>query len=425
MPLFDKKVQRKHDKTFAALDVGASKVCFAIARIDSQNDQKFKKQIPFKITGIGYQKNKGVKNGVIIDLEALEESISSAIEAAENSSSKTVDSVYVNIPSVWTSSHFLTNEIYLGDKSVSDIHLQRLLGIDHETSIPQTHQIIHILPISYELDDILNIRDPSGMVGRKLVVHLHVISAPSGLIRNLVRCIGNCRLDVEGCLVSSYASGISTLVDDEKELGVTVIDMGGGCTSMASFYEDRLINIQNIPVGGITITNDIARSIGTPITQAERLKILYGASIPLESDKQETILVQQMGEHNMVEAQPMARNLLIQIIQSRVEEIFELIQKNIESSRADPIVFQRFVLTGGGSQLSGLRDLMASFFGKQIRIASPFSVSGGSDIVNTPIFSTCAGLLQYAFRDSTEKEILYREKSNVWNRFRLWLKENF
>ncbi len=293
MSLFIKRLPKPKSEVFAALDIGTSKVCCAIARAASKKNQD---QASLKVAGIGYQLSKGLRGGNIIDLEALEDSILNAVHAAEQTATQNINSVYVAIPGRWAQSHRVKVEIQLSNHPVNESHLKRLLSLNRDISIPQDRQVIHMLPIGYEVDDVKGIRDPLGMIGQRLAVLLHVVTAPVGMIRNLTSCVGRCHLDIADFVVSPYASGLSTLVDDEMELGVTLIDIGAGQTSVSTFIEGNLSSLTTIPIGGANITNDIARGLAAPLVQAERLKTLYGTLIASSSDDRESIMVAQMGE---------------------------------------------------------------------------------------------------------------------------------
>jgi len=430
MSLFTKKTPTEKSELFAALDIGANKICCAIAKVNNRtssggNPGDINSQL--RIVGVGYQVSRGIKAGKIIDLEALEDSILNAVHSAEQTAKQNINSVYVNLPAGATSSHNIRAEIYLSNNAVDETHLRRLLSVNRDTSINADRQVIHVLPLSYCLDSIEGIRDPRGMIGEKLSVNLHVVSAPIGLIRNLTSCIGRCHLDVAGYVVPPYASGLAILVEDELELGVTIVDLGGGNTTIASFYEGNLVHIDSIPLGGSSITNDIARGLATPLAQAERLKTLYGTLIPSSSDDRESILVTQMGETDKTQAYQIPKGTLIHIIRSRVEEILELVGESMRRSPADPVVYQRIVLTGGTNQLQGIREMASHILGKQVRLGQPTGLIGMGDIVTSPTFSTCAGLLQYGLQDYSGNQIIRINagKSQVWQRFNMWIKENF
>ena len=426
---FKKKSLNEASELFAALDIGSSKVCCAIAKINDRpkGDSGTYDSGQMRVIGIGQQISKGIKGASIIDLEALEDSILNAVHSAEKMANHTISGIYVNLSAGCVISHNLRAEIQLSSHAVDETHLRRLLNLSRDTSIPADRQIIHVLPLSYTLDDVRGIRDPRGMYGNKLSVMLHVVSAPIGIMKNLISCIGRCHLDIAGFVVAPYASGLSTLVEDELELGVTLIDMGGGTTTMASFAGENLINVINIPVGGAHITHDIARGLATPLAQAERLKTLYGTLISSSSDDGENILVSQMGEIHSAHTHQVPKKVLTHIIRSRVEEIFELISFHMKNSGIDPLVYQRIVITGGGSQLPGLLELATNTLEKQVRLGQPTGLSGFSDIVTNPMFSTCAGLLQYGLQDYTGNQAsrLSGNRLQLWHRLSNWVRENF
>ncbi|RZI47062.1 cell division protein FtsA [Candidatus Finniella inopinata] len=430
MSFFTKKLPIQRKELFAALDIGSSKVCCAIAKLDgarpSPDDVPMEGR-SLRVVGVGYQLSKGLKSGAIIDLESLEDSILSAVQNAEQAARQNINSVYVSLPASFTQSHILRTEISLSGNPVDESHLRRLLNLNYEGIVKNNRHIIHILPLSYTLDSITGIRDPKGMVGETLSATLHVVSAPLSLIRNLSGCIGRCHLDIAGYVSSAYASGLATLVEDELELGVTVIDMGGSQTTIASFINGTLVRINSIPLGGGSITADIARGLGTPLAQAERLKTLYGTLMPSSSDDRENIFIQSMGETDNSYQQHVSKGMLIHIIRSRVEEILDLVSQKMKTSEVDPLVYQRLVITGGASQLQGLREVTGQLLTKQVRLGLPMGLTGTVDMINNPAFSTCAGLLFYALQDYNGDQVgpLAPAKWQIAQRLGLWFKENF
>jgi cell division protein FtsA len=428
MVFFTKKTQTSRRGIIAALDIGASKVCCAIAKVT--DDPKKVGMRSLDLIGIGQQLSRGMKGGIVVDLDALEESILNAVHSAEQMADETIESVYVNLPTTSAMSHAVEVELPLSNQAIDETHLRRLLSMGRSDSIPADHQIIHALPLSYSIDGNDCIKDPRGLFGQKLGALFHLVTAPKTFLKNIESCVGRCHLSVAGFVISPYASGLSTLVEDELELGVTIIDMGGGNTSIASFLDGTLIHVDNIPLGGAHITSDIARGLSTPLSQAERLKTLYGTVIPSTTDERESILVPQLGEQqSSPHAHHVPKSFLTQIVRARAEEIMEHVWKRLKNSGMEQLVCQRIVLTGGGSQLPGIREMATQFWGKQIRIGHPLGLSGISDITENPMFSTCAGLLQYGWRDLAvvdERRIqALNESPNLWNKITHWVRENF
>jgi cell division protein FtsA len=424
MSFFKKKSPAEKSEIVAALDLGTSKICSAIAKVNEQATSDATSSL--RIVGLGHQVSKGLKGSNIVDLDALEDSILNAVHSSEQQAQRNISGVYVNIPAGATLSQTVRNEMYLSGATVDESHLRKLLTLGRDSVIAADRHIIHILPISYELDGVRGIRDPKGMVGDKLSVFLHIVSAPVGFVRNVMACIGRCHLDVKGFVASAYASGLATLVDDEMELGVTVIDMGGGHTSMASFYEGALLNVSTINIGGNIVTQDIARGLATPLSQAERLKTLYGSVLPPSADDREPIMITQMGESHSNFSNQISKKTLTHIIRARVEETFELVLRKMKTSDVDPIVYQRIVLTGGASQMQGIRDLALQIFGRPVRVAHPSGLTGMGDLITSPAFATCAGLLRYSIQDlKGDKGILPQSKIGGWNRLNSWFKQNF
>lgn len=413
MKPFQKTNKKQNSEIIAALDVGTSKVCCIIGRQDDSKN--------IRILGFGQQASRGVRQGKIVDLEQLEDSILNAVHTAEQMSGKTISRLIVNLPTSVVHINHVTSKLQLGGRVIEDQHIKRLVSSIKDQNI--NHQIIHVLPTVYELDGITDIVDPRGMIGDRLSVLLSVLTAPISLVRNISSCLARCRLEVEAFVVGGYASGLSTLVEDELSLGATLIDIGGETTSIACFIEGSLIDIRAIPMGGDHVTRDIARVLATPIAQAERLKNLYGTLIQVTSDDRESIIVPQLGELDHNVNLTVSRFYLSEIIRARMEEIFEHIKKNIPSS----LSHQRIVLTGGGSQISGLRELAHDRLGGQVRIGSPHHLIGGSDSLQSPLLATCAGLLQFGLDKQKNYIPLSANKNQpqFLKNITKWIKENF
>lgn len=427
MSFFTKKTQKNGRSVFAALDIGTNKVCCAIAKTELSSKEGTGEVLRLK--GIGQHLSRGLKGGAIVDLDALEGSIVNAVHTAERLTEETIEEVYVNLSAASTTSQTIEVHLTLDNQAVDETHIRRLLALGRHNKIPQNQQIIHAIPVSYSIDESHGINDPRGMFGHKLGVVLHIVTAPLSLIRNLSNCIGRCHLDIAGFVVSPYASGLSTLVSDELELGVTVVDIGGGSTSIASFIDGTLVHIDSVPLGGGHITSDIARGLATPLIQAERLKTLYGTVITSSADERESILVPQLGEDASPQPHNIPKSVLIHIIRARAEEILEHVWRRLCVSGMDQLVCQRIVLTGGGSQLPGIREMASTMWNKQIRIGQPIGITGLSDMATNPMFSTCSGLLQYGYRDyaaeNQQRLQVLNDSAKPWARAVTWIRENF
>ena len=422
MGIFKKKSQSKQQELFTALDIGASKVCCAIARPTGSDDKKF------QLLGVGHQASQGLKAGKIIDLDALENTIINAVHSAEKMAGETISDIYVNFPSTYTFSKTIQTQIEIGNQRIDDAHMRRLLTIDYKRHLQEDRDIIHALPITYVLDSAPGIRDPRGMHGKTLKAIFLVISAPSTIIQNLTLCLNRSQLNLAGFVVTPYASGLATLVKDELSLGATVIDLGGGNTTIASFLEGALVHFDSLPIGGSHITRDIARGLSTPLNHAERLKTLYGSLLEATSDEQETVVTPQLGEAGVAQNNHVPKSMLTRIIRSRVEETLEMAWDKLKASGMDRLVCQRIVLTGGGSQFHGIQDLATKIFNKPVRIGRPMQCQGISDFSQDPMFATCAGLLEYAWQDFTgrkETVKLVTEPQHMWHKVSGWIRENF
>jgi cell division protein FtsA len=410
----------------AALDIGSSKVCCFIARTDGAAAPR--------VIGIGQQASRGIKSGAIVDLEQAEVSVLNAVHAAEQMAGETIDRVVVNLSGGYPASSTVGVEVSLNGHEVGEADLRRALAYGHQTQLQRQEedhgrQMIHSIPTGYSIDGNRGIRDPRGMFGDQLGVHMHIITASSGAVRNVSTCIQRCHLEPVAFVVSPYASGLACLVEDELELGATVIDMGGGTTTIAVFYEHNVIFTDVIPVGGHHVTSDIARGLSTPLVHAERMKTLYGHVIAAPTDERELIDVPQVGEEDSSESQQIPRSLLVGIIQPRVEETLELVRSRLELSGFDKVAGRRVVLTGGACQLPGTRELASTVLDKQVRIGRPAQVNGLAEATAGPAYATCAGLLNYAVTAEVpvpgEPAPVEREAGGLVGRLGHWLREHF
>jgi cell division protein FtsA len=263
------------------------------------------------------------------------------------------------------------------------------------------------------------------MYGERLGVNMHVVGASAAAVRNLSAAIGRAHLELGAVVVSPYAAGLSSLIGDEIALGATIIDMGGGTTSVGVFFDGNLIFADTVPVGGCHVTNDIARGLSTPIAQAERIKALFGSAIAATSDERETIAVPQIGEEEQGPVNHVPKSLLVGIIAPRLEETFELVRDRLEANGFDKFASRRLVLTGGACQLHGARELAALILDKQVRIGRPLSVEGLAESTGGPAFSAAAGLINFALSERALPARAHRRAPpGVLGRVTQWLREN-
>lgn len=410
----------------AALDVGTTKVSCFIARLTDDEGH-------FDVVGVGHQASAGIKGGTVIDLEAAETAIRQTVHAAENMAAETMKGyplreVVINVPGIHAHSHHFSADIDVLGQEVTDQDVRRAMARAQEQNVSPDRELIHTIPVGYTIDGHHGIRDPRGLFGQSMQVDIHLVTGDSGALRNIATCIERSHLEIAAMCVSPYAAGLASLVEDEMDLGCTVIDMGGGVTSIAVFMGGNLIYTDAIPVGGQHVTSDIARGLTTSIAQAERLKTLYGSAIASTNDENELLDVPQIGEDDHAHPNHVPRSLLVGIIQPRVEEIFELVRARLQDSGLGPAIGRRVVLTGGASQLPGLRDLGQAVLDKQVRLGRPIRLGGLPEAVCGPAFATTAGLLSYITERSDEmpQQVLAQsEPESLMQRVRLWLRENW
>jgi cell division protein FtsA len=404
----------------AALDIGTTKVCCFIARVEDDNP---------RVLGIGHQISRGLRNGAIIDLETAASSILNAVHAAEEMAGETISRVVANLSGGFSASRIIRTEIGVTGREITDADMQRALETGYLLREPGDRQVIHSVPVGFSVDDSRGIRDPRGMFGERLGVNMHVVTASAAAVRNQTSAIGRSHLEVEALVVSPYAAGLSCLVEDEIGLGVTVIDMGGGTTTIGVFFDGNLIFADYVPVGGGHVTNDIARGLSTPIAHAERLKTLFGSAIAASTDEREMIAVPQIGEEDEGHVNHVPRSLLVGIIAPRIEETFELVRNRLEASGFDKVAGRRVVLTGGACQLHGAREFAGLILDKQVRIGRPQRVAGLAEATGGPAFATTAGLLHFALSERAEASGARRSAAGppagVFGRLGHWLKQNF
>lgn len=411
----------------AVLDIGSTKICCLIAKPNVDRGP-YGDSGP-KIVGIGSHQSKGIRNGAVIDLDAAEHAIRSAVERAEQMAGDNIEQVVMNLSAGKPKSKMVACEVSIGGHDITEHDMRRLMdpnSLSGET--PDDREVIHKVPVGFSVDGNRGVRDPIGMYGNTLGVNVHMVTAAMAPLRNLKTVVERCHLEVADIVASPYASALACLVEDEMRMGATCVDIGGGTTGIAVFFDGELVHTDVIPAGGNHITNDIARGLSTPFAHAERMKTLYGTCLPSASDDGEVIQVPLVGEADETGTVQVPRSMLVGIIRPRVEEIIDLVKQRLKKAGFEQLA-GRVVLTGGTSQLTGVAEMASQVFAHPVRLAAPLPIDGLAEAVSGPCFATSAGLLRYALA-APEQKIdaaidLERPPESLIGKLGFWLRENF
>jgi cell division protein FtsA len=372
---------------FGVLDIGTTKIACLIGRTESDGT--------LRVLGFGWNKGRGVRGGGIVDLEEAERAIRACVGQAEDMADTRLHGVTVNLTCGQPESKLFNVQWPVGGRAVNESDIRAVVREGRLRAASDGREPIHAMPLHFSVDDTDRVVDPRGLYCTTLTSRLHMIDAAATALRSLSACIGRCDLEIEELVSAPMAAGLSTLVADERELGVTVIDMGGGTTGMAVFAEGQLLHTAQLPIGGTHVTKDLAVGLSTPIVHAERLKTLFGNVQACADDEKELLPVPLVGEDEGQFSQ-VPRIMVMNIIRPRIEETFEMVKERLDSSGMVRAAGNRVVLTGGACQLPGVRDLAAQMLGKQVRLARPAALRGLPELASGPAFATAAGLLTWA-----------------------------
>ncbi len=414
----------------AAIDVGSTKICCMIARVVISEDAGGKRP-KLKILGIGHHAATGLKGGVVVNLDEAERSIRLAVDAAERMAQCSIHDVYVNVSGGRPQCYSHKGSVRVRDQIVSDGDTGAAIADAMRKVNANGKVLLHASPVQYDLDDAKGIDDPRGMFGEQLDVDVNAVVVEPSAMRNLSLVVERCHLNVKGFVMSPYAAGRAVLAADEMELGVTLIDMGGATTSVAVFYGGRLIFADVLSIGGYHITRDLAQGLSTTIAHAERIKTLYGSGLASIYDDRETISVPLLGERGVDKINQVPRSMLTGIIRPRLEEKFEIVRDCLENSPVAGKAGHRIVLSGGASQLTGMREAAGQMLDGQIRMGSIPAIAGLPESAKTSSFAVVTGLLQYAINPDrhTARLISYPQEQEQGNgyfsRVGKWIKGSF
>ncbi len=424
----------RRSQIVCVIDIGTSKVACLIAELTPVrgNEALRGRTHRAEIIGIGHQRSRGIKGGAVVDLDAAEHSIRLAVDAAERMAEVEVRSVIVNMSGGRLASDAFTAEVVLRGNGVNENDIRRVFEATSQTGARQGRSVLHSLATGFSIDATRHIRDPHGMVGDKLGVDMHVVTSDEYSVRNLMLAIERCHISVEAVVASPYAAGLATLVDDEAEMGVAVVDIGGGTTSVGVFMNGVLVHSDAIAIGGHHVTLDIARGLSTALGHAERLKVLHGSAIGSPSDDRETLAVASFDQDDREQVRHVSRAQLVGIIRPRVEEILELVRDRLKKAGFNGPSGRRIVITGGGAQLTGLTELCRIVISKQVRVGRPLGVQGLPESVKGPAFSVPVGLLVYPqvaglehFEPRSSGLMLGTGTDGYLSRVGRWFKESF
>ena len=392
-----KPLGARQSATLSVLDVGTSKVVCLVAELLPVGEPASLRGRTHlaRVVGIGHQRSHGLKGGAIVDLEAAEGAIRQAVHAAEWMARVEIRSVIVSLTGGRLGSKQFAAEAPVRGGPVGPNDVARVLGAASAGSFRPNRATLHALPTGYVLDGVGPIVDPLGMVGDKLGVDLHVVTAEAAAARNLMLAVERCHLGVEAMIATPYAAGLSVLVDDEAEMGAVTIDLGGGTTSFGVFGGGQIVHADAVAVGGHHVTMDIARGLSTRIADAERLKIGHGSATVAGFDERDTIAVPQVDEDERDVSSLLSKAHLARIIRPRIEEILELVRDRLKAAGFADAAGRQVVLTGGASQLPGLPEVVRHFMSGQVRVGRPLGIKGLPEAARGPAFSVVAGLLAY------------------------------
>jgi len=411
-------VSKKAEKNLiVGLDIGTSKVVAIVGEVTPENE--------IEVIGIGSHPSRGLKKGVVVNIESTVQSIQRAVEEAELMAGCQIHSVYAGIAGSHIRSLNSHGIVAIRDKEVTTFDVERVIDAARAVAIPADQRILHILPQEFIIDNQEGIREPIGMSGVRLEAKVHMVTGAVSAAQNIIKCVRRCSLEVDDIILEQLASSYAVLTEDEKELGVCLIDMGGGTTDMAVFTEGAIRHTAVIPIAGDQVTNDIAVALRTPTQHAEEIKIKYACALTQLASVDESIEVPSVGDRP---ARRLARQTLAEVVEPRYEELFTLIQAELRRSGFEDLCAAGIVLTGGCAKMEGVVELSEEIFHMPVRLGLPQYISGLVDVVRNPIYSTGVGLLLFGYQNRAMREAEVRMGGgfrSVVRRMKSWFQGNF
>ena len=408
--------KREDRNLLVGLDIGTSKVVAIVAEVSPEG--------AIEVIGLGSSASRGLKRGVVVNIESTVQSIQRAVEEAELMAGCEINTVYTGIAGSHVKSINSHGIVAIRDKEVSAGDIERVIDAAKAVAIPADQRVLHVLPQEFIIDSQEGIPDPIGMSGVRLEAKVHLVTGAVSAAQNIVKCVQRCGLSVEDIVLEQLASSHAVLTDDEKELGVCIIDMGGGTTDIAVFCGGAIQHTAVIPIAGSQVTNDIAVSLRTPAQYAEEIKIKYACALSQLANPDETIEVPSVGDRP---PRRLARQTLAEVVEPRYEELYHLVRKELRRSGFEELIAAGIVLTGGSAKMEGAIDLAEEVFHMPVRLGVPQYVDGLSDVVRNPIHATGVGLLLYgqeALQTRAEAAQSKLGVGNVLRRMKSWFQGN-
>jgi len=414
-------MSKKLDRNLiVGLDIGTSKVVALVGEIRSDDS--------IEIIGLGSHPSRGLKKGVVVNIESTVQSIQRAVEEAELMAGCQINSVYAGIAGSHVRSLNSHGIVAIRNKEVTAEDVDRVIDAARAVAIPADQKILHILPQEFIIDNQEGIREPVGMAGVRLEAKVHIVTGAESAAQNIVKCVQRCGLSVDDVVLEQLASSYAVLADDEKELGVCLVDIGGGTTDIAVFSGGAIRYTAVIPIAGDQVTNDIAVSLRTPTHHAEEIKMKYACALSQLAHADETIEVPSVGDRP---PRRLARQTLAEVVEPRYEELFQMVRMELQRSGYEEVIAAGVVLTGGSSKMEGAVELAEEIFHMPVRLGSPQHITGLADVVRNPIYATGVGLLLYGRENYVRSNrrdapiVAQINIRNVWERMKGWFRGDF
>lgn len=393
---------RDNKDLIVALDIGTSKVVAVVAEVLPEGR--------FEVLGLGQHESMGMRKGVVVNIEATVNSIQRALEEAELMADCKIGGVYTGVSGSHIASLNSSGMVAIKDKEVTSADVSKVVEIAQAVNIPMDQQVLHVLEQEFFVDAQEEIKQPVGMSGFRLEVRVHIVTAASSAVQNIERCVRRCGSDVQELMLAPLASSMACLTDDEKELGVVLIDIGSGTTDIAIYTGGAIRHTHVIPIAGDQITSDIATMLRTPMPDAEEIKLRYGLAREANASPEELIEVTGLGDRPNRQVK---RHELGAVIEPRVEELFQLVQHSVKESGYENLLASGVVITGGSALLPGIVELAEEVFSKQVRVAMPIYHGSLADMMRNPRFSTAMGLLSQARNEHGRGRKVAQQKGRV------------